>query len=81
MTEYRHTFLKENGELGKHSAVAWIASGTVFNDANLATNDLHWLPNFGVGYRFEIQPRMNVRMDFGIGRESSGFYFNFNQAF
>lgn len=81
MPEYRHTFLKKNGELGKHSAVIWGGLGTVFNDATFAANDFNWLPNLGIGYRFEIQPRMNVRMDFGFGRETSGFYFNFNQAF
>ena len=27
----------------------------------------------------EVQPRMSIRIDFGIGRETSGF--NFNKAF
>jgi len=43
--------------------------------------DNHWMPNFGVGYRFEVQPRMNVRFDFGVGRDNFGFYFNFTEAF
>ena len=81
IAEYRHTFLRKNMELSKHGAVAWIASGTIFDFQTLKENNNLWLPNFGVGYRFEIQPRMNVRIDYGIGRESSGFYFNFNQAF
>jgi len=34
-----------------------------------------------VGYRFEIQPRSNVRVDFGFGERSSGVYFNFTEAF
>jgi hypothetical protein len=39
------------------------------------------LPNVGVGYRLEVQPRMNLRIDFGWGFETFGFYFNFNEAF
>ncbi|MCK5824809.1 MAG: BamA/TamA family outer membrane protein [Ichthyobacteriaceae bacterium] len=81
LTEYRHTFLKKKGGLSKHGAVVWVASGTIFNTETIKDNSNRWLPNFGVGYRFELQPRMSMRIDFGIGRESSGFYFNFNQAF
>jgi hypothetical protein len=48
-----------------------------------------FLPNWGIGYRFEVQPRMNVRADIGFGREflDSGnkfvpsVYFNFTEAF
>jgi hypothetical protein len=35
----------------------------------------------GLGYRFELQPRSNVRIDIGFGRNSSGIYFNFTEAF
>ncbi len=41
----------------------------------------NWLPNGVLGYRLEVQPRMNLRIDFGFGRETMGFYFNFNEAF
>lgn len=80
--EYRHTFVQPDGNLSKHGFVAWIASGTIF-DVQESTNfaNLGWLPNFGAGYRLELQPRMNLRLDFGIGKETSGIYFNFNQAF
>lgn len=79
MVEYRHTFLKPGSkELSKHGVVGWVASGTVAPKLGDAE---HFLPNFGVGYRLELQPRMNVRLDFGIGRETSGIYFNFNEAF
>ncbi len=81
LAEYRHAFLKNNGDLSKHHTVAWIAAGTIFNTQTIKDYTNRWLPNFGVGYRFEIQPRMSVRLDFGIGRESTGIYFNFNQAF
>ncbi len=38
-------------------------------------NNGRWLPSAGVGYRFEFKPRVNVRLDYGIGNGSSGFYF------
>ncbi len=81
LAEYRYTLLKKDGDLSKHMAVGWIGSGTIFNFQTVKDNNNRWLPNFGIGYRYEIQPRMNIRFDFGIGRETSGIYFNFNQAF
>jgi len=76
--EYRHMFEKTSGELSKHGMVAWMGTGSIAQDPSGFSN---WLPNFGFGYRFEVQPRMNLRIDIGIGRETSGFYFNFNEAF
>ena len=76
--EYRHMFLKSDGSLGKHGAVAWIGTGSL---GETTMDYQHWLPNVGIGYRLEVQPRMNLRIDIGIGRESAGFYFNFNEAF
>lgn len=41
------------------------------------------LPNAGLGLRIEVQPRMNVRLDFGrnfINRQNL-FYFNMTEAF
>ena len=29
----------------------------------------------------ELQKRMNVRIDYGIGLDSSAFYISFNEAF
>ena len=77
ITEYRHMFLKQDKTLSKSGIVFWAGTGTI-----TSTEDpRNWLPNFGVGYRLELQPRMNLRLDFGIGRETSGLYFNFNEAF
>ncbi|MDI8083742.1 hypothetical protein MJN69_28740, partial [Salmonella enterica subsp. enterica serovar Kentucky] len=39
------------------------------------------LPSAGVGYRFEFKPRVNVRLDYGVGKASSGFYFQVGEAF
>jgi len=76
--EYRHMFNKRSGEMSKHGVVAWLGTGSVFDSPSGLTN---WLPNGGVGYRLEVQPRMNLRIDIGFGRETQGFYFNFNEAF
>jgi hypothetical protein len=77
--EYRHMFKKRaTGERGKHGFVAWLAGGSILEDVTQINN---FLPNFGIGYRFAVQPRMNVRFDFGAGRDNFGFYFNFTEAF
>ena len=41
------------------------------------------LPNFGVGLRIEVQPRMNVRLDLGKNtiNNQTLFYFNMTEAF
>jgi len=73
---------REPDGISPHGVVAWIAAGSLAERANEYKN---WLPNFGVGYRFEVQPRMNVRLDIGFADDVSGwspaFYFNFNEAF
>jgi len=78
LAEYRYTFIRSQGRLSRHGFVVWTGGGTLGPD----TPHLHgFLPNGGVGYRFEIQPRSNVRVDFGFGERSSGVYFNFTEAF
>ena len=76
--EYRHMFMKKSGDLSPHGFVVWAGAGSVGKDFGDFAN---WLPNFGIGYRLEIQPRMNLRIDIGFGTETRGFYFNFNEAF
>ncbi|UKJ06089.1 BamA/TamA family outer membrane protein [Solitalea lacus] len=76
--EYRHTFYKKDAKPSKYGAVGWLATGSIGEDP---TDFKHWLPNGGIGFRFEVQPRMNLRLDYGFGKGSSGFYFNFQEAF
>jgi hypothetical protein len=78
IAEYRHMFLKKNGNMSPHGIVLWAGAGTLGDNV---TDFNHWLPNLGVGYRVQVQPRMNLRIDIGFGTESQGFYFNFNEAF
>ncbi len=86
--EYRHQFENAGRPTGlsRHGLVGWVGAGSV--GGSFADLD-HWLPNWGVGYRFEVQPRMSVRADVGFGREflDSGnkyvpsVYFGFTEAF
>ena len=78
IAEYRHMFYKKNGDMSKHGFVGWVGAGTI--GENVSSFE-EYLPNFGIGYRLEVQPRMNLRLDFGFGTETFGFYFNFNEAF
>jgi hypothetical protein len=76
--EYRHMFRKKDKTLSRHGVVGWIGVGTLGETVGQFGE---WLPSIGVGYRLEVQPRMNLRIDIGFGKETRGFYFNFNEAF
>lgn len=78
IAEYRHTFYTSAGVPGKFGGVIWTGVGSI-SPRFLFYQGL--LPNVGVGFRYEVQPRMNLRLDYGIGKNTSGFYFNFNEAF
>ncbi len=39
------------------------------------------LPTYGIGYRWEFKNRVNIRVDFGIGRRSTAFNISINEAF
>ncbi|WP_272582763.1 BamA/TamA family outer membrane protein [Providencia sp. PROV261] len=64
----------------RHGIVGWVGTGTMSNKT-AELGEGHWLPTTGIGYRFEFKPRMNVRLDFGVGRNSTGFYFQVGEAF
>ncbi|ORT92863.1 hypothetical protein B4U18_29235, partial [Klebsiella pneumoniae] len=64
----------------RHGIVAWAGAGTMGPSLS-SLNNGRWLPSAGVGYRFEFKPRVNVRLDYGIGKGSSGFYFQVGEAF
>ncbi|HHH4727937.1 TPA: BamA/TamA family outer membrane protein [Klebsiella pneumoniae] len=64
----------------RHGIVAWAGAGTMGPSLS-SLNNGRWLPSAGVGYRFEFKPRVNVRLDYGIGNGSSGFYFQVGEAF
>lgn len=63
----------------RFGAVVWGGAGSVFHDSESFKN---WLPNYGVGLRWEFRRRINIRLDYGFGRKGqSGFIFNINEAF
>lgn len=58
----------------------WGGCGTVFP----SFREFNWrniLPTYGVGLRWEFKHRVNVRIDYGFGKHTSGFIFNVNEAF
>ena len=84
VVEYRRMFQKKKlNKQGNYDSrfgfTTWTGAGSVGTDI---TDYSDWLPTFGLGLRFETQKRMNVRIDYGIGIESSSFYvITFNEAF
>ena len=58
----------------------WGGAGNVFN----SLDRFDWsetLPNYGVGLRWELKKRVNVRLDYGFGKKTSGFLLSLNEAF
>lgn len=64
----------------RHGYVLWLGAGTLGESPDkMGQHPI--LPTVGAGYRFEIKPDMNLRLDLGFGRESAGFYFQVAEAF
>lgn len=59
---------------------AWVGAGNVFSDVQSFKWD-HTLPNYGVGFRWEVKKRLNVRIDYGLGKNTAGLVLNINEAF
>lgn len=58
----------------------WGGAGNVFP----SLGEFDWaqtLPNYGVGFRWELKKRVNVRLDYGFGKKTSGFLLSINEAF
>ncbi|MBO5186203.1 MAG: BamA/TamA family outer membrane protein [Prevotella sp.] len=73
--ELRQHVWKRNG------ITAWIGAGSVF-DRFSSLRVRRILPNYGIGYRWEFKKNVNVRLDYGFGKNGqSGFLFNINEAF
>jgi outer membrane protein assembly factor BamA len=64
----------------RNGVVFWVGAGTVFAKPSELTFN-HILPNYGLGYRWEFKKRVNVRLDYGFGRDQRGFIFSINEAF
>lgn len=65
---------------GRSGVVAWVGAGSIFPKVqDIRTREI--LPNYGFGYRWAFQKNVNVRVDFGFGKNESGLFFNVNEAF
>lgn len=63
----------------RFGCVLWTGGGNVFHDID---SFHHFLPNFGAGLRWEFRHRVNIRLDYGLGKSGqNGFIFNINEAF
>ena len=60
--------------------VAWVGGGTVFPSFDRLMGE-NILPNYGVGVRLEFKHNVNIRLDYGFGKETAGFVFQFAEAF
>jgi len=81
IVEYRLQFRagkRGSAELGRHGIVGWVGAGTL-GESFRALDGV--LPNAGLGYRFAVQDRLNVRFDAGWGRESQALYVNFTETY
>ena len=65
---------------GRVGAVAWVGGETVFPSfEQLRIKDV--LPNYGLGLRVEFKHNVNIRIDYGFGKDTAGFVFQFAEAF
>ena len=79
LAEYRHMTNTKLWKLGRNGFAVWAGIGFIGEDlGDLGGNEL---PNAGVGYRLELQPRRNLRLDVGVGYDEVGIYLNFAEAF
>lgn len=64
----------------RNGIVVWSGVATVFDHPSEITGR-RLLPTYGIGYRWEFKDRVNVRVDFGLGRHSTAFNISINEAF
>lgn len=64
----------------RFGGVVWVGAGNVFPEFHQLYLE-HTLLNCGVGIRWELKSRVNVRLDFGVGRDQTGLTLSLNEAF
>jgi outer membrane protein assembly factor BamA len=82
LVEYRHMFNrarpdKKGSYDSRFGFATWYGNGILINDEGRS----NYIPCVGAGLRFEVQSRMNLRIDYGVGKNSNAFYLSFNEAF
>ncbi len=83
LLEYRHMFMRNKlNKKGNYESpfgfVCWAGGGTVASEFSTIAE---LLPNVGLGFRIEVQPRLCVRLDYGFAKDNSGLYISFREAF
>ena len=72
--ELRQNIIKRVG------LVAWVGYGGVFPSfEQFAWKNM--MINYGAGVRFELKHNVNLRVDFGFGRDAFAVVFNMGEAF
>ena len=80
LLEYRHMFPFPKDTVWSRLGMAvWVGVGAL--GATALPDVTQPLPSVGLGVRVRVQDRVTVRFDFGVGRESYAFYFQFLEAF
>ncbi|GJM32795.1 MAG: membrane protein [Saprospiraceae bacterium] len=67
----------------------WRLGGVIFGGYGAVADQLdhfaaeNWRYSFGIGLRLTLLPedKINLRLDYGLGQNSSGFYFTIGEAF
>jgi outer membrane protein assembly factor BamA len=84
ITELRYKIYRPDGRPTRFGFVVWSGIGAIGDDFREGLFE-QALPDFGVGLRFEVQPRLNLRIDFGYAPAGSNHhvatYFNFLEAY
>ena len=66
--------------VSRFGCVAWVGAGTVFPSLK-AFRWKNLLPSYGIDLRVEFKHNVNLRIDFGLGKDTAGFSFGFGEAF
>ncbi len=77
------------GQLEIRQELFWRIGMTVFGSAGQVAESLigfgmsrwNYAGGAGLRFRFDMQKKINVRLDYAVGKNSSGFYISFNEAF
>ncbi|MBB3701352.1 BamA/TamA family outer membrane protein [Flammeovirga yaeyamensis] len=80
MAEFRSMWNSKSKFLSKMGYTVWGGVGMIGSDI---VTPQGVLPNFGAGFRYEVQPRMNFRIDVGHDplQNQTLIYFNMTEAF
>jgi outer membrane protein assembly factor BamA len=68
--------------LWRFGLVAFLGLGEVNNEfSNFRLKDFKYSLGWGIRYQFNKDEGFNIRLDFGLGKDTSGLYINFLEAF